>query len=375
MSSKHSLSDKVRQAQKRAIDNKSTSDAILSSHQKPTGEILEDLSGTGRQRPWKRNKMMSKAVSEAYSRLNPAEFSRYSSEISDCASYLVFKGCDTGNKDHFRKLTYSSFCRCRFCVMCQWRKSLLTFNQVVTLASEHYQRRKTDRALMLTLTVPNCQPEDLNKTLSRMSKAWNSLINNRRYSFIKSWFRGTEVTYNRKSKTFHPHYHILLIVPERYFRKDSPIYVSRDRYLKDWQGAYKDFSITQVDIRAVKKKCRDSGNFVIPTLEDMPEAVAEVAKYATKPSSYIEKQEDNSYYVSETVLEQLHNGMKFKRLVAFGGLFKVIKKEMNIKDADNAEADLLHLGDNNQACACPVCGSDLVKSVYSWKLGFNDYIG
>lgn len=335
----------------------------------PTGEILSDQSPTGKERPWRRNKAMSLAVAEGYRKI---DMLKVSEQIADCGGYLRFAQCPKG---HQKKLVGAFFCKKRLCTLCQWRKSLLTFGQVVTLAGEHYARRKTDRAMMLTLTVPNCEPQDLGETLSRMSKAWNSLRNNRRYKFITSWFRGTEVTYNAKTKTFHPHYHILLIVPKKYFEKKSGLYVERDQWLTDWARAYKDDSISQVDIRVIKKKSKNGKGFTIPSIDDMPNAVAEVAKYATKPSSYIEKTGEASYMIDKDVLKHLHNGLRRKRLVAFGGLFKKIKQELGMNDVESSKADLVHLEAHDKSCVCGVCGTDLVQQVYSWKLGVNEYVG
>ena len=49
----------------------------------------------------------------------------------------------------------------------------------------------------------------------------------------------------------HPHFHVLLHVDKSYFKGTN--YVKRDVWLNEWRKSYKDFNITQVDIRNLKQ--------------------------------------------------------------------------------------------------------------------------
>ena len=76
-------------------------------------------------------------------------------------------------------------------------------------------------AYMLTLTVPNCKYEDLNSTIKKMNSCWNKFFKKYNADDLRSWknryvkidgaLKVLEVTVNQEEKTFHPHFHILLV--------------------------------------------------------------------------------------------------------------------------------------------------------------------
>ena len=127
---------------------------------KTTGEILDDG-----KRSWRKCKLQSLAISHAYSLLS--EFGKYESKIAECGSYLKFKSCP---KNHQKRLISAGFCRCRLCVMCQWRRSLVIYAQVIQLVHAHKNCFKSDIPLLLTLTVPNVSSERLVDSLNNMQK-------------------------------------------------------------------------------------------------------------------------------------------------------------------------------------------------------------
>ncbi|WP_318530347.1 protein rep [Streptococcus sp. 20-1249] len=66
-------------------------------------------------------------------------------------------------------------------------------------------------------------------------------------------------------------------------------------------------------------------------------AILETAKYPTKPiKSDIEKKQ---------VVDVLYNGLYRKRQFGYGGIFKIIKKQLASDDAENG--DLIHTSDDN----------------------------
>lgn len=80
---------------------------------------------------------------------------------------------------------------------------------------------------MLTLTVPNCAFEDLDKTIKKMNKCYNELFKKFNAEDKRKWkprlakiygsLRVLEVTVNHDTKTFHPHFHILLLLDDPKF--------------------------------------------------------------------------------------------------------------------------------------------------------------
>jgi plasmid rolling circle replication initiator protein Rep len=324
-----------------------------------TGEILSDISKSGKERYWKRYKEQSLAVSEAYKLYE--ELIRYSENIASCGFHLNFKCCPKG---HLKLLIKADFCRCRLCPMCQWRRSLLIFRQVLELIHAHGKQYKSDIPLLLSLTVPNIPADELKSMLDRMQKSWKKLSERKNFTgSVRSWFRALEVTYNSELDTYHPHYHVLLLVPMNYFARQYGLYISRDEWLSLWQEVTGIPEITQVDIRRVRKKSNR---------KPLEAITAEVAKYATKPSSYIEKNEEGVLKASEKVIKALHYALKGKRLVGFGGLFLKLRKQL--KQVDIEKTNLVKITDELQECHCSVCQSSLVDELYRWHVGLRQYI-
>jgi plasmid rolling circle replication initiator protein Rep len=82
-------------------------------------KALSDESATSKKRNWRKYKQQSVAVANAYRPFD--ELVRYAQRISYCGSALKFAVCP---KDDYKRLLSAHFCKCRLCVMCQWRKSL-----------------------------------------------------------------------------------------------------------------------------------------------------------------------------------------------------------------------------------------------------------
>ena len=89
-------------------------------------ERLNDLKPNGKPRPWKARKQGAQLLAAVYDVLAddyPEQAARYlerSRRIGDCAPFAEFERLPEGTL----KLHKSSFCRCRLCPMCQWRRSL-----------------------------------------------------------------------------------------------------------------------------------------------------------------------------------------------------------------------------------------------------------
>lgn len=237
------------------------------------------------------------------------------------------------------KLSEANFCRERLCPMCAKRRSLKIFGQV----SQVVECIDTDKYdfLFLTLTVPNVSDEELTEKIAQMQKAFNKLVHYVKFRrAIVGYFRSLEVTYNhcKRSKsfdTFHPHYHIILVVRKDYFT--SIDYIKRDEFLYMWQRAMNDYSITQVDVRKVRP---EKSRGVI----SISKAVAEVAKYTVKSSDYIFK---NDEILTDRIVSVLSGALKGRRLVAFGGLFAEIRDQLGLDDPE--DGDLIHVNPDEEA--------------------------
>ena len=154
-------------------------------------------------------------------------------------------------------------------------------------------------------------------------KAWDKLSKRKKFRIIvKGFFRVLEVTRNKKNGSLHPHFHIILVVPKSYGKKED-LYLSHAEILEMWRKAYNDDSITQVDIRIIKPK--DTQEIISPEVvqvKSLESAIAETCKYTFK--------DDDLLFGCKTPEEQnnllltLIDGLHHRRLAHFGGVFKEI---------------------------------------------------
>jgi plasmid rolling circle replication initiator protein Rep len=170
------------------------------------------------------------------------------------------------------------------------------------------------RFLFMTLTIRNCEVRDLRKTLDVMRQAWVRLTQLRCFP-ARGWVRAVEITRSTKYRTAHPHYHCLLMVPPAYFQGD---YLKQDQWAELWRQCLRIDYRPVVDIRAVKLDLVQTTQRVNKPPRNMWNAVAEILKYAVKPSDMVR---DHNWFLELT--DQLHK----TRAVAIGGILKRYIKE------------------------------------------------
>lgn len=349
------------------------------------GEILVDISSTGKERPWQRHKSSSILLAESYHRLG---FENKSARVQECGSMLKFNECPSG---HEKRLSWANFCRIRLCPMCSWRKSLLNAHQLKLIAHESVKRKKM-RWLFLTLTVRNCESDELSREIDNMMNAFSKLRRRKQFKEnVIGWFRAFEVTRNNDVSsewygTYHPHFHVLLGVSPSYFGRD---YMQQEEWISIWKECLNVDYKPVVDIRAVKNKKRD----VLRELKILEEkgiefkddllfeadlsgsAVAELSKYATKSSDYIIPDDEEK---TDEIVLTLEKSLFKRRFHAYGGLLKDVYVDLikngKIADSEDDKADLVHIDDETDKCKCSVCGSDMLEELYSWIPSQKNYI-
>jgi len=170
------------------------------------------------------------------------------------------------------------------------------------------------RFLFMTLTIRNCEVKQLRATLNLMGQAWQRLTQLRTWP-ARGWVRAVEITRSQKDRSAHPHYHCLLMVPPAYFQGD---YLKQRAWAELWRQCLRINYRPVVDIRAVKLALVPDTRRVNPLPQNMWTAVAEILKYAVKPSDMIR---DHEWFL--TLSDQLHKA----RAVAIGGILKRYIKE------------------------------------------------
>lgn len=326
------------------------------------GRMLEDESSTGKKRPWRKQKMGSRAIAASLYRCwkkhprKNAALKKRSDWMQQCGNYLVFGDVvnpETG--EVARKLQAAQFCRDRLCPMCQWRKSLVTFHQL----SEIMDRVDADHPnefipIFLTLTMKNVPSAELGSAITTILQSWSRMMNkagNRKpWRVAAGWFRSLEITYNPDTAEWHPHIHAILLVPADYFT-DADKYIDHDAWVAEWRRALRADYDPSVDVRTIKA--------------DRAHAVAEVSKYAVKPGEWVNL--DDADGTDERV-GLLAVELKGRRLTAFGGVMKEARAALKQEDAETA--DLVHTGEDAEV------RGDLLVALdrFEWQVGVTNYI-
>lgn len=294
---------------------------------KDTGEVLVDKSATGRERPWSERKMENLQLVKIFSMardIDPYIISESRLEqVSECASWLKFALLS----DKTKKLAKANFCRLRLCPMCSWRKSLKLFSQVSAI-TDAILRDKKARFIFVTLTVRNVNGDELRETIKKMNEAFKWIVQKSKTSavskkfkdYVMGYMKAVEVTYNHKTDTFHPHFHIILELKPTYFK---------DGYLtqKQWRDMWKEVMHLdydpQVDVRIIKNATA--------------KAVAEVSKYPVKLKGLLELAPEQAV----EPLIKLKRALQDLRMITFGGDFREYKKLLQLDDVENG--DLVHI--------------------------------
>jgi len=141
-------------------------------------------------------KLVSASEQNKASRLRQAYWNTY-----HCNSVLVLRKSG--------KLT-GTYCKNRWCMVCnaiRTAKSMIDYIPII---------KSWDDAHMVTLTVPNCSANDLEKTIKdlqdcfvRICKTVYKQYSRKKCDYKLIGIRKFECTYNSHTNTYHPHYHVI----------------------------------------------------------------------------------------------------------------------------------------------------------------------
>jgi len=295
-----------------------------------TGEVLQDYSSTGKERPWKLHKKENLRLVELYKKARIKDINLISDsrlfDLEHCGDTLTFLQNAEGKK----KLKTANFCRVRLCPMCQWRRSLKMFSQVKKITDKILENDKSTRFIFGTFTIKNTDAENLEACINTLNKKFKYLVDQKKTfapakklkQNLLGYLKAVEVTYNSKDKTYHPHLHVIFAVKSTFF-KNSSNYMTKKEWIELWQKALGVDYKPQTDIRAIK-----SGT---------AKAVAEVAKYPVKTAPILSLSDDEAIKVLKTLTLSLNK----KRFVSYGGIFKTVKQELKLADVET-DKDLVN---------------------------------
>ena len=298
----------------------------------PKSQCLQDVSAENQlekelKEKFTPKKSMGEKLVFSYLRLG---YDDKAEKVANCGTLLEF----AKYSDEKYKLHRANFCRDRLCPLCAWRRSYKIFGQVSQIMDVI---EKDYTFIFLTLTVRSCDGERLSELITRMNKAWAKFIKYSRIKKIcKGFFRGLEITYNKETDMYHPHFHVIIAVPKGYFAHGD--YIKQSEWLDMWRKAMKDPRILILDVRRVRSKdATSSGADMANALKSVGSAVAEIAKYAVKSADYLFESEQLTDFCVYTFTESLRN----RRLCAMGGCFLEAHQKLQLDDTE--DGDLIHV--------------------------------
>lgn len=280
-------------------------------------------------------------------RYKAEQYKKRSYRMKECSRFITFSICPDCNRSIASSAT---LCRDRVCPTCAWRLSAKQSTEMVQTLSFINDIEEYD-ALFLTLTVQNCEVSQLEPTLDMMSKAWNRMLAKRKNrEIIKGTARSVEITYNHKAKTFHPHYHIILLV-----EKDARSVGELNAYFnKEWKSATHVIYQPITDLRRIEN--RTLTEYDTNEAERYKGAILETFKYTIKDDSLAEMPLSTfRFYV---------DGVQGKRLVAYTGIIKEARTKLEFTE---------DLEDETATRKCPECNTDMLSAIYQWSFSQNTY--
>jgi plasmid rolling circle replication initiator protein Rep len=225
--------------------------------------------------------------------------------FQECGNWIEF----LADREIAKKKVYqANFCKNRFCPICAWRSAQKDAMKL-SILMEYIETEHEKDFIFVTFTAPNVKAEELRNEITRYNKAFKKLIERDVVvQMNKGYIRKLEITYNEKRNDYHPHFHVIFAVNKSYFTGRT--YISQQTWLNLWREVMKDDTITQVDVRRVKRG----------------KDVNEMAKYAAK---------DKDYTFSQEVFDVFYIALKGRQVLTYNGLFAAANKKYKNKELDH----------------------------------------
>jgi plasmid rolling circle replication initiator protein Rep len=276
------------------------------------GEYLSDVSL--KHKPWDKHRAEADEVKEIYAGSRFGRHRCYAQRVEQCSQVLQFaRDPPAGGRRQKLTLKGAWFCRVRQCPVCQWRRSLMWQAKVYRALPQLVRDYPDICFLFLTLTIKNCEIENLRATLKLLAHGWQRMSQLTIWPAL-GWVRAVEITRGRDGSA-HPHYHALLMVPPTYFQAD---YLKQSEWAWLWQECLRVNYRPIVDVRRVKADYNPNWKGNASASYKIWGAIVEILKYTVKVSDMVR---DHDWFLG--VVDQVHK----MRSVAVGGILKKYIKD------------------------------------------------
>jgi plasmid rolling circle replication initiator protein Rep len=251
--------------------------------------------------------------------------------MQNCSRWAIFNVYELPNREIERRLVSIDRCKGSMCPQCQPARSKRLFCDLVEVVARALELQPGDRLLLVTLTIKNCPLSELSDRLDQLNEAFRKLARLRRVKRAwRGWHRTIEITRNAETGEWHPHIHLLVIVPAGYFSRNADLYITQAELAELWARCLNVDYPVRVDIRKVEAA----------TGGQLRESLKECCKYVTKAMSLVALNGDELKLVIEPgELVELFHALRRRRLVSKGGVFRTIARDLKQLDVDDPNAD------------------------------------
>lgn len=294
---------------------------------------------------WTEKKLANIVVAD---KMADAGFTKRGFRMRECGTYLTYKYCPDCGKSF---ISSSNLCRDKLCPTCSWRLSLKRFAEMCCTINA-LGDYNLSCAGFLTLTVKNCKPENLKYTIKKMNEDWNRMLAGRKMRvLIIGWARSLEITYNKETNTFHPHFHVIVLFEDLISEGEL-----NKMFRKAWARACRLPYEPITDFRLIDR-CKES---IATDNDKIFKAILETFKYSVKDSELSD--------MPIPVFRQFVLAIQGMRFVSFGGIIKQARKELGLKENDQEDENDIELAKDK--CTC---GAELLKVVCEWSFTERQY--
>lgn len=251
-----------------------------------------------------RYQMLAKKSTE----LSTDYYARKYERLEQCSTYLEFRREKTTRK---YKLINTNLCRVRLCPLCAYKRSLSVYHNTAAIIKYINEKYSSSKYLFLTLTIKNVPSSELSNAIDNLTRGWQNMSKQKRIkNVVLGTVRSIEITYNKRSNTYHPHLHILIHTTSDIYSGRN--YISQAEFADRWQSAAGIDYQPVVDVRRLR---HNNGR-----------EVAEIAKYSVKPLEWDK--------CSESVIVTLDDVLHKRHLLSLSGTMREAKRDLKIADIE-----------------------------------------
>lgn len=284
----------------------------------------------------------------------------HAERMAQCADWLIYANLANADEYGRKRILYeASFCRCRVCPVCSWRRSLrlrARFHQILKPLIETYPG---SRFLFLTLSARNVAISELGAELDALRGAWQRLTQVKRWRrAVLGYVKNIEVT-RGAGGTAHPHMHVLVQVRDGYFDKKQNLYIDQKEFITMWKEALQVDYEPSVFVEAIKEHQGSAG------ITNVMQYAVKVLSYSTKAADLIQDRDWLLSYIEQT---------DKRRFFSSGGS---IKKLYATLDAEPADDELVQLDEQGRPIdAVEEARMENIESLtkYDWSQPYQRFV-